>query len=253
MSNIRLIARLDIKGLNLIKSIQLEGLRVIGDPKEFAHRYYKAGVDELIYMDVVASLYGRNSLTDIIKRTAKDIFIPITVGGGVRSLDDASVLLRAGADKIALNTAAIKQPSLIKDLAYRFGSQSVVLSIEAKQISEYSWQAYTDNGREKTNIDVVEWAKQGQLLGAGEILLTSVDREGTRRGLDINLLRAVSKAVDIPIIASGGIGSTDHFLQGIEKGGASAIAIADALHYNRIGLDQFRSSATNSGIKVRIL
>lgn len=249
--NIRLIARLDIKGPNLIKGIHLEGLRIVGDPQEYARRYYEAGADELVYMDIVASLYGRNNLTEIVKRAAQDIFIPMTVGGGVRSVDDAKQLLRAGADKIAVNTASIARPELITEISRRFGSQCMVLSIEAKQVGEKKWEAYTDNGRERTGVDVVEWAKKGCELGAGEILLTSVDREGTRKGFDVALVRAVATAVPIPVIASGGMGATEHLVEIIKEGKADAVAMADVLHYNRISLSQIREAALAERIQVR--
>jgi len=246
-----LIARLDIKGPNLIKGIHLEGLRVVGDPQEYARRYYEAGADELVYMDIVASLYGRNNLTEIVKRAAQDIFIPMTVGGGVRSVDDAKQLLRAGADKIAVNTAAIARPELITGISRRFGSQCMVLSIEAKQVGENKWEAYTDNGRERTGVDVVEWAIKGCGLGAGEILLTSVDREGTRKGFDVALVRAVATAVPIPVIASGGMGTTEHLVEVIKIGEADAVAMADVLHYNRISMSQIREAAIAAHIPVR--
>jgi cyclase len=249
--NVRLIARLDIKGPNLIKGVHLEGLRVVGDPQEYARRHYEAGADELVYMDIVASLYGRNSLTEIIKRAAKDIFIPMTVGGGVRSVDDVKQLLRAGADKVAMNTAAVLRPELITEVARRFGSQCMVLSIEAKRQGAGKWEAYTDNGRERTGKDVVEWAKKGFELGAGEILLTSVDQEGTRKGFDIDLVRSVAGAVPIPVIASGGMGSTDHLVEVIRDGRADAVAMADVLHYNRIPMKDMRAAASAAGIPVR--
>lgn len=249
--NVRLIARLDIKGPNLIKGVHLEGLRVVGDPQEFARRHYEAGADELVYMDIVASLYGRNSLTEIIKRAAEDIFIPMTVGGGVRSVEDVKQLLRAGADKVALNTAAVLRPELITEVARRFGSQCMVLSIEAKRQSPGKWESYTDNGRERTGRDVVEWAQKGFELGAGEILLTSVDQEGTRKGFDVELVRAVAEAVPIPVIASGGMGTTDHLVQVIREGKADAVAMADVLHYNRIEMRRIREAATAAGVPVR--
>lgn len=249
--NVRLIARLDIKGPNLIKGIHLEGLRVVGDPQEYARRYYEAGADELVYMDIVASLYGRNSLTEIIKRAAQDIFIPMTVGGGVRSVDDAKQLLRAGADKVALNTAAIAKPELITDISRRFGSQCMVLSIEAKRIGDNKWEAYTDNGRERTGLDVLEWAQRGCELGAGEILLTSVDQEGTRKGFDLALVKAIASAVPIPVIASGGMGSPDDLVRVVKEGQADAVAMADVLHYNRYSMSDIRSAAKAAGIPVR--
>jgi len=246
-----MIARLDIKGPNLIKGIHLEGLRVVGDPQEYARRYYEAGADELVYMDIVASLYGRNSLTEIIKRAAEDIFIPMTVGGGVRSVEDAKQLLRAGADKVAVNTAAIGRPELITEISRRFGSQCMVLSIEAKRVGEGKWEAYTDNGRERTGLDVVDWAKKGCELGAGEIMLTSVDQEGTRKGFDINLVRAVASAVPIPVIASGGMGAVEHMVEVVNLGKADAVAMADVLHYRRLEMSQIREAARAAHIAVR--
>ena len=251
MSNVRLIGRLDIKGPNLIKGIQLEGLRVIGDPQEYAQRYYEAGADELIYMDIVASLYGRNNLAEIVKRAAQDIFIPLTVGGGVRSVEDAKQLLRAGADKVAINTAAIRRPELVTEISRRFGSQCTVLSIEAKRVGEKKWEAYTDNGRERTGMDVVEWAIRGCELGAGEILLTSVDQEGTRRGFDVPLVRAVTLAVAVPVIASGGMGKPQDLVEVVQKGEADAVAMADILHYRRATVADIRRVAQAAGIEVR--
>jgi cyclase len=238
----RLIARLDIKGPNLVKGIHLEGLRVMGQPQEFAERYYEQGAAELLYIDIVASLYGRNNLTEIVKQTAANVFIPITVGGGIRSVDDVKELLRCGADKVAINTAAIKRPELIQEVAHRFGSQCMVLSIEAKQQAPGKWEAYTDNGRERTGADVIEWVQRGVELGAGEVLLTSVDREGTRKGFDVELVREVSSRVNVPVIASGGLGSVEHLTEVVEKGHADAVAVADALHYNRIPMNEMRKA-----------
>ncbi len=251
MRNIRLIARLDIKGPNLIKGVHLEGLRVIGAPNEHALRYYHQGVDELIYMDCVASLYGRNNLQDIVRATAQDVFVPITVGGGIRSVEDATNLLRCGADKVAVNTAAIQNPELIGSIASRFGSQCVVLSIEAKQVSTDRWEALTDNGRERTGKDVIEWMKYGIELGAGEILLTSVDREGTRKGFDLPLIRACTREVTVPVIASGGMGCPDDMVEAVHRGKADAIAMADILHYNRATIKNLRDHAKANGIEVR--
>jgi cyclase len=246
-----LIARLDIKGPNLIKGVHLEGLRVIGDPQLYARRYYEAGADELIYMDIVASLYGRNNLTEIVERAAQDVFIPMTVGGGIRSAEDATHLLRCGADKVAVNTAAVANPKLISDIARRFGSQCVVLSIEAKQIGPDRWEAYTDNGRERTGLDVIAWVKQGVALGAGEILLTSVDREGTRKGFDIPLVRAVTQEVAVPVIASGGMGKPEDLIDAVQQGQADAVAMADILHYHRATVGDIRRVAQSAGIEVR--
>lgn len=251
MRTIRIIARMDIKGPNLIKGVQLEGLRIMGDPEEFASRYYQQGADELIYMDIVASLYGRNNLTEIVRHSARNIFVPLTVGGGVRSTEDVNSLLRVGADKVAINTAAIKRPELIQEVSRRFGSQCMVLSIEAKRVGEKRWEAYTDNGRERTGLDVVEWAVKGAELGAGEIMLTSVDQEGTRKGFDCELVKAVSTAVSIPVIASGGMGCPEHMVEVVKSGQADAVAMADILHYNRMQLPQIRAAALGAGLPVR--
>ena len=251
MGNIRLIPRLDIKGPNVIKGVRLEGLRVVGDPQEFATFYYEQGADELIYMDVVASLYGRNHLTDIVRRTAKNIFIPMTVGGGIRSKEDAKILLREGADKVALNTAAINRPELIREISRAFGSQCVVLSVAAKKVGGGRWEALTDNGREHTGRDVIEWVCQGVELGAGEILATSVDQEGTRKGFDVELIKAISNAVSVPVIASGGMGTLDHLIDVVKKGQADAVAMADVLHYKRMNFADIRQAALKAAIHVR--
>jgi cyclase len=251
MRKIRLIARLDIKGPNLIKGIHLEGLRVMGSPNAHALRYYLQGADELIYMDSVASLYGRNNIGEIVQQATQNVFIPMTVGGGIRSVEDATQLLRSGADKVAVNTAAIATPNLISEIAHRFGSQCMVLSIEAKQIAPGRWEAFTDNGRERTGRDVVEWVKQGVQLGAGEVLLTSVDMEGTRRGFDLALIRAVTREVSVPVIASGGMGKPEHLLGAVQEGEADAVAMADILHYNRATIGDVRQVARDAGIEVR--
>jgi cyclase len=248
---VRLIARLDVKAPNLIKGVHLEGLRVIGDPNEHALRYYEQGADEIFYMDIVASLYERNSLYDIVQRTTQDVFVPITVGGGMRSVADVERALRAGADKVAINTAAVRRPELLTEVAARFGAQCLVLSIEAKQTSPGRWEAYTDNGREHTGLDAVAWAKRGVELGAGEVLVTSVDREGTRRGFDVELVREIATSVNVPVIASGGMGSTEHLVDVVERGHADAVAMADVLHYKRTTFEDVRRGATAAGIEVR--
>ena len=250
MASQRLIARLDIKGPKLIKSVHLEGLRVVGEPQDFARRYYEAGADELLYVDIVASLYGRNSLHDIVRRATQDVFVPITVTGGLRSTDDVRDVLGAGADKVGINTAAIARPELIREVSQRFGSQCMVLSIEAKRIAPGRWEALTDTGRERSGVDVVEWAKRGVELGAGEILLTSVDQEGTRGGFDTALVAAVAAAVPVPVIASGGMGSMAHMIDAFAQG-ADAVAVADMLHYGRATLPQIRAAALAAGLDVR--
>lgn len=251
MRNTRLIARLDVKGPNLIKGIHLEGLRIIGNPNDYAQRYYIQGADELIYIDCVASLYGRDNLREIVRSTAQNVFIPMTAGGGIRSVEDAESILRSGADKVAINTAAIIRPELISEIAKRFGSQSVVLSIEAKRIGHQCWEAFTNNGREETGLDVIEWVKLAVNLGAGEILLTSIDQEGTRRGYDVELIRAVTNEVSVPVIASGGMGMAEHLLPAVLEGKADAVAMADILHYERATISDIRRVARAAGIHVR--
>ena len=250
MQNIRLIARLDVKAPNLVKGIQLEGLRKMGDPNEFAIKYYQQGVDEIFYADIVASLYNRNSLLDIIERTNADVFVPITVGGGLRSIDDVAAALRRGADKVSINTAAIKNPSIISEVARRFGSQCMVLSIQAKNHGNH-WEAYYDNGREHSNLDVIEWAKYGEKLGAGEIILTSVDKEGTAKGFDVNLVKAVTDRVSIPVIASGGMGQLSDIDTVVNRANADAIAMAHVLHYEQLSIEQVRNYCIQQGIPVR--
>lgn len=252
MRNIRLIARLDIKGPNLIKGINLEGLRVIGSPNEFALSYYKQGADELIFMDSVASLFGRNHLSEIIEEATKDIFIPITVGGGIRSIENVKEILRSGADKVAINTAAIANPRIVTQVARQFGSQCMVVSIEAKQVGKASWEAYTNNGREKTGLDVIEWAKTCVAKGAGELLITSVDQEGTRRGFDTELIKAITSEVNVPVIASGGMGTPGHMISAVNDGCADAIAMADILHYKRVSVGEIRVAAIQAGLGVRL-
>jgi imidazole glycerol-phosphate synthase subunit HisF len=248
---LRLIARLDIKGANLIKGIHLEGLRVVGDPQIHAAKYYQDGADEIVYMDTVASLYGRNNLVDVVSRATEHVFVPITVGGGIRSVEDARTLLRAGADKIAINTAAIKDPKLIRQLSDVWGSSTIVLSIEAKKTGDNKWEAYTDNGRERTGLDVAQWAETGAKLGAGEIFVTSVDQEGTRKGFDCELVAEITKRVEIPVIASGGFGSLNHLSQLVKTAKPTGVAIADSLHYNRYSFEQIRSFCLANGISTR--
>ena len=250
-TNIRLIARLDIKSPNLIKGVHLEGLRVIGNPQDYAYRYYVQGVDELIYMDTVASLYGRNHLAGIIKEAVKNIFVPLTVGGGIRSVEDAAAVLRAGADKIAINTAAVANPDLITQIAERFGSQCVVLSVEAKQQSNQLWEVLTENGRERSGRDVTEWVDEAVGRGAGEILLTSIDREGTRKGFDVDLLRAVAQSVTVPVIASGGMGIPEDAIDAVTYGCADAVAMADILHFGRATISDVRTAFRSAGLQVR--
>ncbi len=232
---VRIIPRLDIKGPNLVKGIHLEGLRILGKPEFYAKSYYEQGADELIYMDVVASLYERNSLSDLIRRTAGQIFIPLTVGGGLRTLEDISNVLDAGADKVAINTAAVRNPEFIREAAHRFGSSTILVAVEAVKKRDGFYEACTDNGREETGLDVFTWAKQAYELGAGEILITSIDKEGTGEGFDIELVRMISDELPIPVIAHGGAGSPENVYEVITAGRADAVSIASVLHYDLIG------------------
>lgn len=234
MENCRIIARMDMKGPNLVKGIHLEGLRVLGKPEDFAKYYYENGADELFYQDVVASLYERNSLQDIISNTAKRSFIPLTVGGGIRTINDIREVLRAGADKVCINTAAIRNPQFIRDAALKFGSSTIVIAIEAIKQTNGKYFAFVDNGREFTGIEVLDWAKKVEALGAGEIVITSVDREGTGKGYDTELTLMVSSNVMIPVIAHGGPGQLLHFSDGFLKGKADALAVASVIHYDFI-------------------
>ena len=243
----RLIARLDVKFPNLIKTVRLEGLKVVGDPGKYAARYNFFGIDEILFLDIVASLYGRNHLADLVERTTEEAFCPVTVGGGVRCVEDVKILLRAGADKIALNTAATENPALITELAEKFGSQCVVLQIDAKKTGQ-SWEAWKNGGREPTGLDAVSWAKRGVELGAGEILLTSIDREGTQKGFDLELIRAVRASV--PVVASGGMGVAEHAIQAIEAG-ADGVAAAHVLHHGILSIDKIKKGMSSAGYHVR--
>lgn len=229
--NVRIIPRLDIKGPNLVKGIHLEGLRVLGKPEEFARLYCEQGADELLYMDVVASLYQRNSLLDMVNKTSNDILIPLTVGGGLRTIEDMRAVLNAGADKVALNTAALNRPELLREAATRFGSSTIVLMIEAIRKPDGSYEAYTDNGRERTGVDAFEWAVRAAELGAGEIVVTSIDREGTGEGFDLDLTNQIARSVSVPVIASGGAGTMQHIYDVIALGQADAVCLASILHY----------------------
>ena len=242
MKTVRIIPRLDIKGPNLVKGIHLEGLRVLGKPSDFAKFYYEQGADEIIFMDVVASLYERNSLHDIISETAKSIFIPITVGGGLRSISDIKEVLRAGADKVCLNTAAINNPNLIEQAIRTFGSSTIVVAIEAIKGNDGNYLAYTDNGREHTGVDVIEWAKKLDEMRIGEIVLTSVDKEGTGEGFDMNLIKAISSSISVPLIVHGGPGKKEDIPSAFLEGKADAVAISSILHYHFIKTKEMQIS-----------
>lgn len=251
MKTIRLISRLDIKAPFLVKGVQFEGLRKLGDPNEYALKYYKNGIDEIFYIDIVASLYNRNTLTDIISKTTKEVFVPITVGGGLRNLFDIEKALRAGADKVSLNTAAIKDPNIINEASKRFGSSCIVLSIEAKKNKQNYWEAYYDNGREHSGLNVIDWVKEAENRGAGEILVTSVDRDGTRKGFDIELVEKVSSSITVPLVVSGGLGKLDDITQLKMIDNISGIAIGSSLHYDDLSVKKIREHCKHEDIPIR--
>lgn len=247
MKNVRIIPRLDIKGPNLVKGIHLEGLRVLGKPEDFAKFYYETGADELLFQDVVASLFERNSLHEIISRTTKNVFIPLTVGGGIRNIEDISTVLRAGADKVSINTAAIRNPKFIKEASRKYGSSTIVVTIEAIKQPDGRYLAFIDNGREETGIEVLKWAQEVEDLGAGEIIITSVDREGTGEGYDLELIHKVSTIVNIPVIAHGGASNLLNVKSAIVEANADAVAIASMFHYNSIEQLSRDSNAETEG------
>ncbi len=247
----RVIARLDVKGPNLVKGIHLEGLRVMGDPQQFAQRYYAEGADEILYVDIVASLYGRNNILEVVRRTAEAVFVPMTVAGGLRRLEDVRDALRSGADKVAINTAAVARPELIREVSLAFGSQCMVLSIQTKKIGPDRWEAYTDNGRERSGLDALEWASRGVELGAGELLVTSVDREGTQKGMDLEFLAKVTALVNVPVIAGGGAGTPEHACRAITEAGADAVAVASMLHYGKYTVGEIKARLAQADVPVR--
>jgi len=252
MNKIRVIARIDVKNEFAIKGIHLEGLRKVGNPNDMARNYYDEGIDEIVFMDAVAAYYDRNSLSDLIKEACTDVFIPITVGGGIRTINDISDALKSGADKVAINTKAVQEKDFIRQSSKIFGSQCIVASIEAKSISNGKWEVYTDNGREPSGIDVVEWTKYVEELGAGEIMLTSIDKEGTKKGFDVDLYQAVSNQASIPIIASGGMGEAKDAISLINQVNIDAIAVASVLHYKIDTIQNIKSSLQKNKVRVRI-
>ncbi len=237
----RLIARLDIKGNNLIKPIQLDGVMPVGCPIDRAKKYYLEGCDEMILIDSVASLYGRNHLKDIIEKIAKEIFVPLTVGGGLRTLDNIIDVMNSGADKVAINTQAVRKPDFIKQISDHVGSQSMVIQIDAKKKSPGKWEVFVENGKEATGIDLHYWMEKTIDLGAGEILLTSIDKEGTRSGFDVDLYNSIKHLAKIPLIASGGMGNFDHLIELLKNKEIDAFAIADILHVQNISIKTIKN------------
>jgi len=249
MSKIRLIARIDIKNEYVIKGVQFEGLRKLGNPNEFAKKYYDQGIDEIVMMDAVASLYDRNNLSEIIDKACKEVFVPITVGGGIRKIADVKSALHSGASKVVINTQAIKNPQFITQAAKIFGRQCIVGSIEAKKIND-SWEAYIDNGRERTGINAIEWAFKLQDLGAGEIMITSVDKEGTKSGLDLSLIQQLEK-LKIPLVVSGGIGNLSHIKAACTSTKFEGLAIGSIIHYGMSDIKSIKKIMKVSGLRVR--
>ncbi len=250
----RIIPCLDVTGGRVVKGVNFVGLRDAGDPVEIARRYDQQGADELCFLDITASSDERGLIVHVIEEVAAQVFIPLTVGGGVRSIEDVRSLLNAGADKVSINTAAVLNPKLVEQASARFGSQCIVVAVDARRISDSSplrWEVFTHGGRKATGIDAVEWGKRMQEAGAGEILLTSMDRDGTKSGFDLELTRAFSDALDIPIIASGGVGECRHFVEGIREGGADALLAASVFHYGELTVAQVKKSLADCGIEVR--
>ena len=247
----RIIPCLDLKNGRVVKGTNFVGLRDAGDPVEAAVEYDRQGADELVLLDITASSDARNIMTDIVSRVAESIFIPFTVGGGIRTVEDFTAILRAGADKVSMNSAALKDPSIISNAAKKFGSQCVVVAIDAKRRPDGGWNIYKHGGRLDTGIDAIEWAKKAEALGAGEILLTSMDCDGTKAGYDIPLTRAVSDAVSIPVIASGGAGTLEHFYEGLTDGGADAVLAASLFHYKELEISQVKDYLAEKGVPVR--
>lgn len=252
MKNIRIIPRLDIKGPNVVKPVHTEALRVVGNPEELARRYYEEGADELIYLDIVASLYQRNLDFDLLKSVTKNIFIPVTVGGGIKSIQDINNALRAGADKVAINTYAARHPEFLKEAAKEFGSQCIVLYIEAKKQPDGTYEAYTDGGRERSSINAVEWARRGIELGVGEILITSVDQDGTRRGYDVSLIKQISNFSPVPVIAHGGAGDLKSIERVVAESRADAVSASSIFHYKDFNISEIKNYLREKNINVRM-
>ncbi|HEY6862809.1 MAG TPA: imidazole glycerol phosphate synthase subunit HisF [Burkholderiales bacterium] len=251
----RIIPCLDVDRGRVVKGVNFVGLRDAGDPVEIARRYDEQGADELTFLDITASSDERDLIVQAVERVARQVFIPLTVGGGVRRVEDVRRLLNAGADKVSINTAAVQNPALVAEAAGRYGSQCIVVAVDAKRVADGSdsrWEVFTHGGRRATGLDAVDWARRMQQAGAGEILLTSMDRDGTREGFDIPLTRAVADAVDVPVIASGGVGSLEHLAQGVLEGRADAVLAASIFHFGEFSVRQAKEHLARRGIEVRL-
>ena len=248
----RIIPCLDVHAGRVVKGVNFVSLRDAGDPVEVARRYDEAGADEITFLDITASSDARDTIVPVIERVAEQVFIPLTVGGGVRKVEDVRKLLNAGADKVSINTAAVENPQLVADCAQRFGSQAIVVAVDAKSAGPGRWEVYTHGGRRPTGKDAVEWAARMAALGAGEILLTSMDRDGTKSGFDLELTRAVARAVPVPVIASGGVGTLEHLAQGVEIGEADAVLAASIFHYGEFSVGEAKHFMAARGIEMRL-
>lgn len=243
---------MDIKGPNVVKGIYTEGLRIVGNPRDLARRYYLEGADEILYLDIVASLYQRNLDFGLLKSVADEVFVPMTVGGGIRSLGDIENALRSGADKVAINTYAIAHPEFLAEAAQRFGSQCIALSVEAKKTASGSWEAYTDGGREHSGVDAINWIKRAIELGVGEIVLTSVDKDGTKKGFDIDLISKVTAFAPVPVIVCGGAGSMESVKEVLEKCRPDVISAASIFHYQDMTIKQLKQFLSRNGFNIRL-
>ncbi|PDH69990.1 MAG: imidazole glycerol phosphate synthase subunit HisF [Acidimicrobiales bacterium MED-G01] len=251
MKSVRVIPCLDVDQGRVVKGVNFVGLRDAGDPVELAARYDAEGADEVVFLDITASSDNRETITELARKVAEEVYIPFTIGGGVRSVDDARLLLRAGADKVSVNSAAVHRPGLVSDLAAAFGSQCVVVAIDAKSNEDMTWNVYINGGREDVGRDVVDWATEVADLGAGEILLTSMDGDGTRNGYDLELTRTVVEAVQVPVIASGGVGTLDHLVNGAIDGGADAVLAASIFHFGEHTVREAKEALLAAGVMVR--
>ena len=251
IQNLRIIPRIDIKSDRLIKSINFDGMRDLGNANFFSKKYYNEGADELLIIDSVASLFGRKSTVNFLKNCTKEIFIPVTLGGGIKSLEEINYILKSGADKVATNTGAVQDKKLLKKISEKFGSQSLISSITAKKLKKNKWEVFIDKGREKTNLDIIDWVRFCEKSGAGEILITSIDQEGTELGFDYDLTKIVTKVTKIPVIAGGGCGSLNHLKKVFTCANISAVSIASPLHYNRLNLKDIRKFLIKNNFKLR--
>ena len=252
MSNIRIIPCLDVDNGRVVKGVNFVDLTDAGDPVEQAKLYYEGGADEICFLDITASHEKRKAMLEVVKKTTRNCFIPITVGGGVSNLEDINNLLLSGADKVSINTAAVKNMNFIKEASKKFGAQCIVVAVDAKKVSEEKWEVFTHGGRNKTGIDAIEYAKIAQSNGAGEILLTSMDKDGTKSGYDLSLLKEITSSLSIPVIASGGVGNLDHLYDGVKKGGASALLAASIFHFGELTIREVKDYLKSKNIQVRL-